>query len=152
MASNVLHTSSHLDSFLFSHLPLKFFFRIARHLHIQELQAFRQITDYPRNGTILFGKIPKTDTLFPKVGIPKNGKTATSFLGKRNPHFTGTPKNKPPKISPQKWFLGKSPCSGATPIILKRQFPLSSPHFSQKSIRKKIYKDSYHLNSIRICT
>ena len=132
MASNVLHTSSHLGSFLFSHLHLKFFFLTMRHLQCQESQVFRHITAYPRMAMSLLGKSPKTGTLFPKVKIPKNGKTGISFLGNRNPYFTGTPKNKSPKTSSQKWFWGNSPCSGATPIILKRQSRISSPHFSQK--------------------
>ena len=85
------------------------------------------------------GKSPKTDTLSPKAIIPKNGKTGISFLGNRNPHFTGTPKNTSPKISSQKWFWGNSPCSGATPIILKRQSRISSNHFPQKPFRSKIH-------------
>ena len=85
----------------------------------------------------LLGKSPKNNTLFPKAKIPKSSKSASLFLGNRNPHFTGTPKNRIPKISSQKWFLGKSLCSGANPIILKRQTSVSSPKFSQILIGKQ---------------
>ena len=132
LLSNVLHTSSHLDSFLFSHLPLKFFFLTMRHLQCQESQVFRHIAAYPRMAMSLLGKSQKQTPFSQKQKSPKTAKQAFHFLGNRNPHFTGTPKTKSPKISSQKWFWGNSPCSGATPIILKRQSRISSPHFSQK--------------------
>ena len=99
---------------------------------ITGIQAYSSLS---QNGNVTFGEIPKTDTLFPKAKSPKSSKSASLFLGNRNPHFTGTPKNRIPKISSQKWFLGKSLCSGANPIILKRQTSVSSPHFSPKWIR-----------------
>ena len=83
-----------------------------RHLQCQESQVFRHITSYPRMAMSLLGKSPKTDTLFPKTKIPKNGKTGISFLGNRNPHFTGTPKTKSPKTSSKNGFGEILPVQG----------------------------------------
>lgn len=72
---------------------------------------------------------PKTASLFPKTEIPKNGKTGTLFLGDRNAHFTGIPKNRTLKASSPKWLLEKSPYQKANPFILQRQNSLFSLHF-----------------------
>ena len=112
MASNVLHTSSHFGSFLFSHLPLKFFFLTMRHLQCQESQVFRHIAAYPRMAMSLLGKSQKQTPFSQKQKSPKTAKQAFHFWETGIPILQALPKPNPQKSAPKNGFGENLPVQG----------------------------------------
>jgi hypothetical protein len=95
----------------------------------------------------LLGESSKTATLFLKAQTPKNGKTGILFLGNKNLHFTGTPKNKLPKVV----FEEISMFRGKPDYPLRAIFHILSP-FLPKINREQKAQEIPRLNSIRIYT
>ena len=149
MASNVLHTSSHLDSFLFSHLPLKFFFLTMRHLQWQESQAFRQMTDYPQNGSIAFGGIPKNRLPFPKSGNPQKRQDRHFLFGKKESPFYRHSQKQIPRNQLPKMVLGRFSMSRGNPDYPLKAIPHILCPFLPKTIQKHDTSETCHSDSNR---
>ena len=147
MAANVLHTSSHLSSFLFSHHPLKFFFLTMRHLQCQESQVFRLYSF-----CTTFWEIPKNRHPFPKNENPQKRQNRPFIFGKQESPFYGHSQNQIPKNQLPKMVLGKFSLFRGNPDYPQKAISHILAPFFPKITQKQNTRENSPSDSNRIDT
>jgi len=116
---------------------------------ITGIQAYSSLS---QNGNVTFGEIPKTDTLFPKAKIPKNGKTGISFFGKQESPFYRHSQNQIPKNKLPKMVLGKFSMFRGNPDYPQKAISHILAPFFPKITQKQNTRENSPSDSNRIDT